>query len=171
MSAKLQTATVLLLVFVFFACKKTSTSTTNTSTVSTAIPNIDSIKGYYQGSTAGDSLYSWVESSGIEHQWLHSFTWADSVNVTSADTFHVTVASKYNKITIPYGDSLTYLTLKDTATLCIATSLQLQNVSENGYVSYNATLADTTDGFNHLVINVWYSYNKHYKSDLWLSRR
>ena len=159
MNVKHVLASLLLLTVICFSCKKNQTTVVPTTTVA----NIDSITGHYYGTTSGDSIYnSYTGTGGVQEQVVKSFSWVDTLNVTSSDTAHITVSSNYYNVTFTYGDSLTIYPF---------TFLQNDVAGQNGYVSFNSTLSDTTGGVNHLIINVWYSYNKHYTSDVLLYKR
>lgn len=161
MNVKLLLASIILCTLVCFSCKKSSTSTSVTPSATT-IANIDSLTGSYAGSTRVDSLYSYTDSAGISHSWLNSFGVADTFKITSSDTTNITVASKLYSLKFSYGDSLT---------LYSVTNLQNENLNENSYVTYKATLSDTSAGINHIVVNIWYGYNKHYFSSFYLYSR
>ena len=158
MNVKHVLASLLLLTVVCFSCKKNKSTVVPTTTVA----NIDSITGHYYGTTSGDSIYSYTGTGGVQEQVVKSFSWTDTLNVTSSDTAHITVSSNYYNVTFTYGDSLTIYPF---------TFLQNDVAGQNGYISFNSTLSDTTGGVNHLIINVWYSYNKHYTSDVLLYKR
>lgn len=150
---------VILFIFICYSCKKNNN---NVVTPTSTIANIDSITGSYYGTTTGDSLFSYKDSTGVMHQWVHSFTWADTLQVTSSDTLNITVVSKFYTITFPYYDSLTLYPL---------TYLTIGTPGQGANGSYNASLTDTTDLINHLVVNVWYGYNKQYTSNVLLYKR
>jgi len=159
MNVKTVSIALILLIFVCFSCQKNNN---NNVSPTLTIPNIDSIKGYYYGITSGDSIYTYTDGSGKKQQWIQSFSWNDTLYVTSADTASITAASKYYTLNFGYGDSLTvnYITF-----------LQNQTLGQNGYVIYNASLCDTTLTEDHLTINIWYSYNKHIVSNFVLYSR
>ena len=152
---------IVLLISICFSCKKSTTTATPVVAVSTTA-NIDSITGTYTGTTSGDSIYTFVDTNGVAHQWLQSFSWPDTILVTSSDTATITAMSKYYNISYFYGDSLTI----DSVTV-----LQNQVLGQNGYVINNTILTDTANNINHLIINVWYNYNKHLTSTVALLKR
>lgn len=144
-----------------FGCKK-SNNTSGTTTNNNTVEKIDSMVGYYYGTTSGDSIYSYSDSTGT-HQWLNSFSWADTLVVTSPDTININIASKYYAVNFYYGDSLT---MYDSVT-----NLQNSNVAQNGYVISNAIFSDTANGVNHIAVSVWYGYAKHLTSNFKLYKR
>jgi len=157
---------IIFLLFVCLSCNKNNNST-STNTATTTIANIDSITGTYTGITSVDSIYNYTDSAGKAQQWVHSFSWPDTLHVTSADTASITVVSKFYTVTFPYGDSLTLDYITD-----------LQNTTgQNGYLAYNATLIDTTYfgnpliGADHINVTVGYGYNKYYYSNVALYSR
>jgi hypothetical protein len=155
---------IILLVVVFCACKKSTNNTTAVAT--TTIADIDSLTGHYAGTTSFDSIYTYTDSTGNTQQWVHSAVWPDTLLVTANDTASVTVTSKFYTVTLPYGDSLTfdYITNLQTTT------------GQNGYLTYSATLIDTTYvlsalALDHMVVNLGYGYNKYYHSNATLYSR
>jgi hypothetical protein len=160
MNVRFQLALAMLLL-VCFSCKKSNNSTTTSSTLITTV-NIDSMKGYYVGTTSGDSIYVYTDTAGKKQQWVHTFTGQDTLVVTSPDTATITVSSKYYTISFPYGDSLTF---------SYVTNLQKASLEDNGYYVYNAQLTDTASGVNHMLVNVNYSYVKNIISNVLLYKR
>ena len=160
MNIKLGIAAVLV-IFGCYSCKKSNTATPTVATIGSAA-NIDSIAGYYVGTTSGDSIYTYTDGTGAVKQWIQSFSWPDTIQLSSADSISITAASKYYNITYGYGDSLTFE---------FVSYLQNQTLGQNGYSAYNTTLVDSANSVNHVIIDVWYSYNKHYQSNVTLLRR
>jgi len=164
MSVKRTLLLVTLLVFIFFSCKKSSTTAvTATSAVNTAL--IDSVLGYYYGVTSGDSIYTYIDSTGKQKQWLRSFSWLDTLIVTTADSVSFTASSKTYNITFPYGDSLAVYGDSLGLVNNIVTTLQTIATNQNGYAYYSATFCDTTLEYDHLTINVQYGYSKRVTSN------
>lgn len=157
MTVKLRLSIILIAVVSCFSCKK-STTATPTATAST-IANIDSITGYYAGITSGDSIFTNADGS----QALHSFSWPDTLHISSPDTASIIVTSKYFTINYSYGDSLTAVDS--------VTTLQNVALGQNEYVVYNTILTDTANNINHLIINTWYNYTKHVVSNVRLYKR
>ena len=155
MNAKISLSVVLLSIILFFACKKTTSPTV----LQLTLANIDSITGIYIGTTSGDSIYT--DSNG--KQTVNSFSWPDTLNITSPDTSNIIVASKYFTVNYPYGDSLTQY---DSVTI-----LQNETLGQNGYVIYNTVLTDTANLVNHIVINTQYTYNKNLVTNVYLYKR
>ncbi len=158
MTIKLRLSVLLLTVVSCFSCKKSTTTTTNTTSVST-IANIDSITGFYAGTTSGDSIYT--NANG--NQVIYSFSWPDTLQVTSPDTANIIATSKYYTINYSYSYNLT-------ATDSI-TVLQNYTLGDNGYIAYNTVLLDTANSVNHIIINTWYSYTKHTVTNVTLYKR
>ena len=157
MNFKVSLSIIILLAATCFCCKK-STTATPTILVSTAA-NIDSITGIYTGITSGDSIFTKPDGSQV----LQSFSWPDTLQITSPDSATIIATAKYYTTTYTYGDSLT-------ATDSITT---LQNLAQGptGYVTYNTTLLDTANNINHVIVNIYYTYNKHIISNVTLYKR
>ncbi len=154
------TSIIFLLLFVF-SCKKSSTTTSSISFPTSG--NIDSMKGYYAGTTYGDSLYYYTDATGKVQHAIRSFSWPDSLVITAADTMSITVVSKTYNVTFPY---YFYLTTFDTVSY-----LQNETVEQGGYTPFNATLIDTANSINHIAINISYSYSKNITSSFALYKR
>jgi hypothetical protein len=121
------------------------------------------MKGYYAGSTSGDSLYYYVDLAGKLQYAVRSFSWPDSIVITAADTASITVTSRYYNITFPY---YYYLTAFDSVSF-----LQNDSIGVGGYAPLNATLIDTANGVNHIAINISYGANKNITSSYALYKR
>ena len=121
------------------------------------------MKGYYAGITSGDSLYYYTDGAGKVQYAIRSFSWADSMVITAADTMSITIASKFYNFTFPY---YFFLTALDSVSY-----LQTDTIGQGGYVPYNATLIDTANGINHIAIAVSYGYSKNYTSSFALYKR
>jgi len=121
------------------------------------------MKGYYAGITTGDSVYYYTDGSGKVQHAVRSFSWADSIVITAADTASITVTSARYNITFPY---YYYLTTTDTVSY-----LQTNTVGQGGYVPFNATFVDTANGINHIALNVSYGYSKNFTSNFALYKR
>ena len=155
-------AALLLFVLFCFSCKKSSTTTTTAAT-NTLAANIDSIKGYYAGTTKGDSIYYYTDTAGKVQYGIRTFSSYDSLIVTSADTANITVASKYYNVTFPY---VYYYTLADSTTY-----LQYYTQAESGYVGYYASLVDSANNVNHITVSVAPGHSKHFASTFVLYKR
>jgi len=163
MNVKSTILPVVLLMFIFFSCKKSSNTPTAIVTTSTRA-NIDSMEGYYYGITAGDSIYTLTDSTGKQQQWLRSFSSLDTLVVTSTDSVSITATGKYYTITFPYGDSLSLVGDSLGLVNNIITTLTTVVTNQNGYASFAANFCDTTLEYDHLSINVQYGYSKHVAS-------
>ena len=155
MNVKLTAVIVLSVIVLFFACKKNVPAPT---VLQVTQADIDSITGIYVGTTSGDSIVTAANGT----QTINSFSWPDTLTVTSPDTSNIIVASKYYTVNYPYSDALTQYTL---------TTLQNETLGNNGYVIYNTVLTDTADLINHIVINTQYSYSKNVVTNVYLLRR
>ena len=156
MNLKLTAFIALSLAVLFFACKKNVPAP---SVLQVTEADIDSITGIYVGTTSGDSIVTAPDGT----QTVKSFSWPDTLNVTSPDTTNIIVTSKYYAINYPYGDSLTQY---DSVTV-----LQNQTLGDNGFVLYNTVLTDTANLINHIVINTQYTYTKNVVTNAYLLRR
>ncbi len=154
-------AIVLLFSVIGYSCKKKKNNNT-TVTPTTTQANIDSLVGFYYGTTSGDSLYSYTDTAGVLHQTVHSFSWTDSVFVVANDTTTVTVASKFYTVTFPYTNGLTVGSI---------TNLFCQFANYGNYGTYTVNLTDTTNTANHLVVRSAYGYSKNYITDVLLYKR
>jgi hypothetical protein len=161
---------VILLMFIFFSCKKSNNSAVAT-TVTTTTANIDSMTGHYYGVTSGDSIYTYIDSTGKPQQWLRSFSWSDTLIVTSSDSVSITAQAKYYTITFPYGDSLSLPGDSLGLVNNIITNLQSEVTNQNGYATYAASFCDTTIEYDHITINVLYGYSKRISSSFYLYSR
>ena len=121
------------------------------------------MKGYYAGITSGDSLYYYTDSAGIVRYKIQSFSWPDSLVVTSPDSVSIAIASKFYNITFGYGDSLT---LFDSVSY-----LQNYTLGQSGNIVYNAVLIDTANNINHIGVTIAYGYNKNITSNFALYKR
>ena len=158
MGLKVRLSVVVLLVISVYSCKKSASTATPTVKAST-IANIDSITGYYVGTTSGDSIYTKSDGSQV----INSFSWPDTLHITSPDTATIIASSKYYTISYFYGDSLT---AADSVT-----TLRNQTTGENGYVVFSSSLLDTANSINHLIINIAHNYNKRLTSNVTLYKR
>ena len=152
---------VLLIALFCFACKKSSTS--STTTFIPAAEYIDSITGYYSGTTTGDSIYYYTDTAGKVQYAIRSFSIADSLVVTSADTTSITVASRYFSVTFPY---VYYYTGSDSVTV-----LLYQSTGTAGNITSSAVLVDTANNINHINLNVSAGQNKRFTSTFALYKR
>jgi len=159
MTVKRLLACVLLISVFCYSCKKSNNATVTSLTTAA---NIDSLVGHYQGTTSGDSVYDYTDSLGNKAQWVHSFSVPDTLIVTSPDTATILVTSKYYSVSFPYGDSLTF---------AYVTNLQNGLAIDNGYFQCNAVMTDTTDGPNHMIVNLEFSYTKNVISNVTLYQR
>ena len=155
-------AAALLFVIFCFSCKKSSTTTTTTTQTSVAA-NIDSIKGYYYGTTTGDSVYYYTDTAGTVQYAIHSFSNPDSLVVTSADTTSITVASKYYSITFPY---VYYYTGSDSVTFLVYNAQ-----GQGGNITTSAVLVDTANNINHINVNISTGQHKRFTSTFALYKR
>ena len=160
---------VMLLGFIFFSCKKSNNSTVAATVTNTA--NIDSIIGRYYGVTSGDSIYTYTDSTGKQQQWLRSFSWIDTLVVTSADSVSIAAQAKYYAVTFAYGDSLSLPGDSLGLVNNIITNLQTVVTNQSGYAAYTAYLCDTTIEYDHIIINILYGYNKRISSSFYLYSR
>jgi len=139
---------ILSIVLICFSCNK------NNNTATVAVPtsvyaNIDSVTGKYAGITSGDSLYTYTDSAtGQVKQWVHSYSWPDTLLVTSADTTTITVTSKFYTVSFPYQVGSTYTSIN--VNTDIGNTETVIGTVQGGQ---NVSLSDTTDGDNHLIIN------------------
>ncbi len=163
MKVKLVSAAVVLSILFCYSCKKTKTTTTTSALELAIIANIDSMKGYYAGTTSGDSVYYYTDTSGTVKYGIRSFSWPDSLVVTSADTASITVVSRTYTVTFPYSY---YYTSIDSVSY-----LRQYTPGDGGYLPFNAFLVDTANGINHLAINISYGANKHMTSNFALYKR
>jgi len=155
-------AATLLFALFCFSCKKSNTTTTTTGQTSVTA-NIDSIKGYYHGTTTGDSIYYYSDSAGIVQYAVRSFSNIDTLIVTSADTTSISVASKYYSVTFPY---LYYYTGSDSVTVLI-----YQAHGDGGNITKSVVLVDSANNVNHININYSGGHNKRFTSTFALYKR
>jgi hypothetical protein len=93
---------------------------------------------------------------------VRSFTIPDTLRVIADDTIHFLVSSRLYSVNFTYGDSLTFDSV---------TNMSNQVVAANGVVGYRATLLDSANSLNHIIINVTTGYTKHMTSTVSLLRR
>ncbi len=164
MNVKLVPVALILFVLFFYSCKKTTTTTTTSSLSLYTIGVIDSMKGYYAGTTSGDSVYYYTDSAGVVQHTIRSFSWADSLVITSADdTASILASSRSYAITFPY---YYYLTGVDSVSY-----LQYYTLAQGGYTPINAFFVDTANNINHIAINISYGYSKRLTSNFALYKR
>jgi hypothetical protein len=156
---------IALVVLVNFSCKKSSSTTAVIASQNSSI-YIDSIAGYYAGTTSGDSVYTYIDSTGKPAQWVHSFSLPDTIFVSSPDSISIHVSSKYFAAVLPYGDSLT-ITSVDINTDIASVSTMLQNTVLGQFTSFN----DTASSINHIILNVGNSGAKSFQSSVYLYNR
>ena len=153
---------VLLCAIIWFSCKKSNSSSNNTTYIS-AQELIDSITGSYSGTTSGDSIYYYVDTAGKVQYGIRSFSVADSLVVTSADTNSITVASRFYSVTFPY---VYYYTGSDSVTI-----LQQHSTGTAGNIISTAILVDTANNINHINFNMSAGQNKRFTSSFALYKR
>jgi len=156
MNVKLTVVVVLSVIVLFFACKKNVPAPT---ILQVTQADIDSITGMYIGITSGDSIVTAADGT----QTINSFSWPDTLKITSPDTTNIIVVSKYYTVDYPYSDALTQYDS--------VTTLQYEALGNNGYVLYNTVLTDTANNVNHVVINTQYSYVKNLVTNVYLYKR
>lgn len=153
-----------LIVVACYSCKKSSN--TVVTTPSTIYTNIDSMTGFYAGTTSGDSIYTYTDASGKPQQWIHSFSFPDTLTVTSPDTTTIAVSSKYYNTSFSYGDSLS-LVFTNVTTDVSYTVTTLQNQISG----QTTTFTDSTSGINHVIVKTSNGYMKSVTSNVTLYKR
>jgi len=139
---------ILSIVLVCLSCNKHDVVAT--AAVPTSVyANIDSIAGVYTGVTSGDSVYTYTDSTGQLKQWVRSFSLLDTLTVTSPDTLTIVVASKF------YNASFAYNVYNTVTSVNVNTDVYtIETVLQTMQAGTSVSLSDSTDGLNHLIVNL-----------------